>query len=179
LRSSLERFLSTSYLAATQRRDRVALFSTPRGGKAVRGCWRALSATSRGRGCEMGVESGAWGEGWVESDAQADLATVDVLGREHASLSRSSQMAGEYVEWASTIMTSLRGQRESMKATQSRLLDLLNSVGVSASLTRTIYRRVTTDRAILVGGFVLVLIVLTAIYWYTHPGTTAAPLPDQ
>jgi Golgi SNAP receptor complex protein 2 len=53
-----------------------------------------------------------------------------------------------------------------LQSVQRKMLDLLNSVGLSDSLLRVIERRQRMDKWITYGGMILVSCLLIALWWW-------------
>lgn len=53
-----------------------------------------------------------------------------------------------------------------LQSAQRKMLDLLNSVGLSDSLLRVIERRQRMDKWITYGGMILVSCLLIALWWW-------------
>jgi len=60
----------------------------------------------------------------------------------------------------------LANQREMLKGTQKRVLDMLTTLGVSSSTIRIIERRNAVDKIIVFGGMALTSLCLYAMYRY-------------
>jgi hypothetical protein len=85
---------------------------------------------------------------------------------ENGSLSRSSQMIGEYLSIGKETLSELGGQRERLKAVQRRVLDMFNYLGLSSTLMKGIENREYVDKLIVFGGMFVVLIILLVVYFY-------------
>ena len=81
------------------------------------------------------------------------------------SLQRSGGMVDELLSHAGNIVGSLGDQRERLKGAQHRMLDFLNTVGVSSSLLRVIDRRQRMDAILVYGGMFIVSAVLLLVYF--------------
>lgn len=78
------------------------------------------------------------------------------------------QVLEEAYETGVGIVGSMSGQRERLKATHRRVLDVLNRVGLSDSVLRLAERRQRLDKLLVYGGMVAVTAVVLLLYWYTH-----------
>jgi golgi SNAP receptor complex member 2 len=89
---------------------------------------------------------------------------IAALDEEGESLSRSTNVVSSLIENASASMSELASQREMLKGTQRRVLDMLTTLGVSSSTIRVIERRNVVDRAIVFGGMVVVTFCLFLLW---------------
>jgi chromosome segregation ATPase len=85
---------------------------------------------------------------------------------ENGSLSRSSQMIGEYLSVGRETLGELGSQRERLKAVQRRVLDMFNYLGLSNTLMKGIENREYVDKLIVFGGMFVVLTILLVVYLY-------------
>jgi len=90
----------------------------------------------------------------------------DVELAESSSLSRSSRMVGEYMQTGQETLMELMSQRERLKGVQRHVFDMLNYLGVSNSLLKTVERREVLDRIIVFGGMLLVSLLVLAVWWF-------------
>lgn len=87
------------------------------------------------------------------------------------SLEKSGGMMDELLAHGSNVLGVLGDQRDRLKGAQHKMLDLLNSVGVSSSLLRVIDRRQRMDAILVYGGMFCTLIVLILMYvWFGRSG---------
>lgn len=94
--------------------------------------------------------------------------TVD-LGAEVAARRRmehSKRAAEEAYQTGVGILGAMAGQRDRLKSAHRKVLDVLNSVGLSDSVLRVAERRIAIDKLIAYGGMLLVTIMLIAGYWW-------------
>jgi len=63
------------------------------------------------------------------------------------------------------ILSNLKIQRETLMSTRNTLINIADSLGISARLLKTIKRRETVDKIIVYGGMLLVLVVLFGLYY--------------
>ena len=70
----------------------------------------------------------------------------------------------ELLAHGSNVLGALGDQRDRLKGAQHKMLDLLNSVGVSSSLLRVIDRRQRMDAILVYGGMFCTLVVLILMY---------------
>ena len=87
------------------------------------------------------------------------------------SLEKSGGMMDELLAHGSNVLGALGDQRDRLKGAQHKMLDLLNSVGVSSSLLRVIDRRQRMDAILVYGGMFCTLVVLILMYvWFGRSG---------
>lgn len=80
----------------------------------------------------------------------------------------SSRMLEEAYSTGVAILSKFAEQRQSMKSAQRKLLDVLNTVGLSNSVLRLIERRNRVDTWIKYAGMILTFIVLIAMWRWKH-----------
>ena len=64
------------------------------------------------------------------------------------------------------VLGALGEQKERLKGAQHKMLDLLNSIGVSASLLRVIDRRQRMDAMLVYGGMVFTVLLLLFVWMF-------------
>jgi Golgi SNAP receptor complex protein 2 len=88
----------------------------------------------------------------------------------HASATRhvhnSKRVLAEAYEAGVGILGSMSGQRERLKATHRKVLDVLNAVGLSDSVLRLAERRQRMDQLIVYGGMGVMLLVVGLVWWF-------------
>ena len=57
-------------------------------------------------------------------------------------------------------------QKERLKGAQHKMLDLLNTIGVSASLLRVADRRQRQDAMLVYGGMLVTCVTLLVLWWW-------------
>ena len=85
---------------------------------------------------------------------------------ENGSLTKSSQMLGEYIAMGQETLTELVSQKERLKSVQRKALDIMNYLGLSNSLMRGVERRDSVDKILVFVGMALILLLLLVIWWY-------------
>ena len=90
------------------------------------------------------------------------------------SLQRSGGMVDELMSHAGNVLGALGDQRERLKGAQHRMLDFLNTMGVSSSLLRVIDRRQRMDAILVYGGMFVVTVVLVLMYMWLGRKNAAA-----
>ncbi|KAL4458170.1 hypothetical protein ABPG75_013035 [Micractinium tetrahymenae] len=88
----------------------------------------------------------------------------DLKAARHVQSSR--RVLEEAYETGVGIIGSMAGQRERLKATHRRVLDLLNSVGLSDSVLRLAERRQRLDKLLVYGGMAATLLLVGLLYWW-------------
>lgn len=84
---------------------------------------------------------------------------------ENGSLDRSSKMLGDYLEVGRQTLGELYEQKDRLKSVQRKVFDILNYLGVSNSIMRSVENRETVDRYIVFAGMFLVS-ALILVVWY-------------
>lgn len=93
---------------------------------------------------------------------------MGALDEEGQSLDRSGNVMSNLLESAGSSLNELALQRERMKGTQRKVLDMLTTLGVSSSTIRVIERRNVVDRAIVFGGMFVTLVCFYLLYRFIH-----------
>lgn len=88
----------------------------------------------------------------------------DLKSARHVQNSR--RVLEEAYETGVGIIGSMAGQRERLKATHRKVLDVLNSVGLSDSVLRLAERRQRLDKALVYGGMAATLLLVGLLYWW-------------
>jgi Golgi SNAP receptor complex protein 2 len=91
---------------------------------------------------------------------------IDIELAENTSLRNSTSMVNEYLASGQATLSELQSQRERLKSAQTKVLDVLNLLGVSNSIMRAIERREWTDKWIVMCGMVVTLIFIAFVYVY-------------
>ena len=82
------------------------------------------------------------------------------------SLQRSGGMVDDLLAHGASVLGALGEQQERLKGAQHKMLDLLNSIGVSASLLRVIDRRQRMDAMLVYGGMVFTVLLLLFVWMF-------------
>jgi Golgi SNAP receptor complex protein 2 len=83
---------------------------------------------------------------------------------ESNSLERSNRMLDSYIDMGQFTLTNLSQQKENLKSIQRKVFDLLNYMGLSNSLLKSIENRDTVDKWIVYGGMVFIIFLLLIIW---------------
>lgn len=65
-----------------------------------------------------------------------------------------------------SVLESLRGQRNTLKSAHKKVLDLMNTLGLSNTVMRLIERRTYQDGFILYGGMIFTCIIMFIVIKY-------------
>ena len=82
------------------------------------------------------------------------------------SLQRSGCMIDELLAHGSSVLGAIGDQKERLKGAQHKMLDLLNTIGVSASLLRVADRRQRQDAMLVYGGMLVTCVTLLVLWWW-------------
>ncbi|PSC73478.1 Qb-SNARE Bos1 Membrin family [Micractinium conductrix] len=80
-------------------------------------------------------------------------------------VTNSKRVLEEAYETGVDIVGAMSGQRERLKATHRKVLDVLNTIGLSDSLLRLVERRHRLDKLLVYGGMLGTLLVVAGVYW--------------
>ncbi|KAI8822514.1 snare region anchored in the vesicle membrane C-terminus-domain-containing protein [Fimicolochytrium jonesii] len=103
------------------------------------------------------------------SDPRATDNTIlmmDHMIRENGVLENSGHRLDEFMQMGRAALQDLVEQRDSLKGTQRRLLDVANYLGLSTSVIRYIERRTAADRWIFLGGVTTTVFIMWLIVHY-------------
>eukprot|EP00884_Botryococcus_braunii_P011927 jgi/Botrbrau1/20735/Bobra.0058s0063.1 len=101
-----------------------------------------------------------------EENGHAYRMDVDAEAQAMGHVERSKKAVEEMFEMGANVLTNMAGQRERLKGTQRKMLDLLNSVGLADSVLRMIERRMKLDKIILYGGMVGTILFVLLVWWF-------------
>ena len=101
---------------------------------------------------------------------QLPSSVMSALSEEGDSYMRSSNRMAGLLESAGTSLTELTSQREMLKGTQSKVLDMLTTLGVSSSTIRIIERRNVVDKMIVYGGMLITALLLYLVHRWIKGG---------
>lgn len=88
---------------------------------------------------------------------------VESEGRER--VKRSKQVVEEAYQTGLGVLSAMSEQRDRLKAAQRKVLDVLNTVGLSDSVLRIAERRISVDKLIAYGGMLVITVLLITLYW--------------
>lgn len=94
-----------------------------------------------------------------------DVETADLEAKER--IRRSKQVAEEAYQTGVATLSAMAGQRDVLKNAHRKVLDVLNTVGMSDSVLRIAERRIGMDKLIAYGGMLFItLLVVIWLVWY-------------
>ena len=99
------------------------------------------------------------------ADLEGGLSTQQELD-ENSSLNRSSSMVNSYLDVGQHTLNELLNQKERLKNAHRKVIDILNYLGLSNSLMRAIESRDVTDRLIVYGGMIFIVLLLFGLWWF-------------
>jgi hypothetical protein len=105
------------------------------------------------------IESGSGG-GW------RDRGLVDLEMNEGASLTSSQNMVSGYINLGRDTLAELTAQRGRLKGIHRRVLDIMNYLGISHGIMKTVEGRDMVDKWITYGGMVFITVLLVTIWYY-------------
>jgi golgi SNAP receptor complex member 2 len=105
------------------------------------------------------------GIGDPESNIDADLQAKERIRR-------SKQVAEEAYQTGVSALAAMATQRDLLKSAHRKVLDVLNTVGMSDSVLRIAERRISVDKMIAYGGMaVITLVIIVWLYVTGHTKT--------
>mmetsp|Transcript_23262 Transcript_23262/g.64585 ORF Transcript_23262/g.64585 Transcript_23262/m.64585 type:complete len:224 (+) Transcript_23262:214-885(+) len=96
------------------------------------------------------------------SEIQPDYSEQEAM---MGSVNNSKRALEDAFSQGAAILADMASQRERLKATKRKVLDVLSSIGLSDSLLRMIDRRQRLDAIIVYGGMLVVVVLLMALWW--------------
>jgi Golgi SNAP receptor complex protein 2 len=91
---------------------------------------------------------------------------IDIEMAENSSLERSSRAISDYIASGKQSFEELLSQRERLKGVQRKVFDIINYLGLSNSIMKTVERREITDLRILYVGMIVITSLLVIIFYY-------------
>ncbi|XP_001625463.2 Golgi SNAP receptor complex member 2 [Nematostella vectensis] len=91
---------------------------------------------------------------------------IDHALQHNTGLQNAHQGMDEMISSGSSILTSLREQRNVLKGAQKRILDIANTLGLSNTVMRLIDKRGTQDKWIAFGGMLVTCIIMFLVIHY-------------
>ena len=98
---------------------------------------------------------------------------LSALDEEGQSYGRSQTKMAGLLETAGASIVELANQRDMLKGTHRRVLDMLTTLGVSSSTIRIIERRNVVDKMVVWAGIVVSSLMLCIVFRGTHGGWQA------
>lgn len=96
---------------------------------------------------------------FTTNDADTSI-PIDETLQFNSSLNDAHRGMDDLLGSGSTILTSLRDQRGTLKGTHKKMLDVANMLGLSNTVMRLIEKRATQDKFIMVGGMLLTCLLM-------------------
>ena len=103
---------------------------------------------------------------FTTNEASRDSETSIMIDRalEHQTkLQNTNRYMDDLLGQGSSILENLREQRGSLKGAQRKMLDVLNTLGMSNTVIRLIEKRAEGDKRILIGGMILTCFLMWGI----------------
>lgn len=102
-------------------------------------------------------------EGGFGADGVSD--TRALLG-ENASLGRSASMVNSYLAIGQETLTELFSQRDRVKGVQRKVFDMMNYLGISNSIMKSVEKREAVDKWIVYIGMILITALIFILWWF-------------
>jgi golgi SNAP receptor complex member 2 len=90
----------------------------------------------------------------------------DIEMAESESLGRSNRLVNDYLKQGQETLGELLSQRERLKGIQRKVFDIMNYLGISNTIMRTVERRDWTDKWIVYGGMLITTAILIFVIFY-------------
>lgn len=91
---------------------------------------------------------------------------IDAALQHSQRLNSAGQNIDEMIYTGSNVLSNLRDQRGTLKGVQRKVLDIMNTLGLSNTVLRLIERRSSQDKIILYGGMILTCIIMFLVWKY-------------
>ena len=91
---------------------------------------------------------------------------IDAALQQNQRLHSAHHGMNELLTSGTNIITSLRDQRSTLKGAQKKILDVMNTLGLSNTVLRLIERRTYQDKFILYGGMLVTVFFMWLIWRY-------------
>ena len=101
-----------------------------------------------------------------ETDKMPTTIQIDNSLQHHSRLQHSNRHLDELLFTGSQIVESLRSQRTMLKNARERMLNLMNTLGMSNDTIRIIQRRVQEDKWIFYGGIFTTFLIICCVMVY-------------
>jgi Golgi SNAP receptor complex protein 2 len=85
---------------------------------------------------------------------------------ENSSLLKSTRMVNDYIATGQETLSNLVGQKERLKAVQRKVFDILNYLGLSNNIMKSVEKRDVVDKWIVYAGMLIVILLLGFIYFF-------------
>lgn len=107
-----------------------------------------------------------FGENSYDIEGGNDTSALENSINESNSLNRSSNMISNYLTIGKDTLDELISQKDRIKVVQRKVFDMLNYLGISNSMMKTVEGRENIDKYIVYVGMILTLIILFLLWWY-------------
>ena len=84
------------------------------------------------------------------------------------SMRRSNQMVDDLLDSGANILGSLHEQKDRLKSARRKVLNVLDTLGVSQSVLKVIDRRQRMDAIIVYGGMFVITFFIFVFWWFTR-----------
>jgi len=102
------------------------------------------------------------------ADQKRSLQRVEMLGREKDSIEQSVQMINTYSEMGRASMRSLKDQKQTLKKSHQKALDVLHSLGLSRTLMKLIERKDFHNGCLMFLCMFLTCIIFWGVWYYSR-----------
>jgi len=100
------------------------------------------------------------------ADQKRSLQRVEMLGRENNAIQESIKMIDTYTDMGRHSMRSLKDQKQTLKKSRQKALDVMHSLGLSRSLLKLIERIDFRNSCLLFFCMILTLFIFGATWYY-------------
>lgn len=121
-----------------------------------------INLTHRGQRADL--FAGAAGQDMLDKSREfAELQQLEAA--EGGTLNRSNRMIGEYLATGLETLQELQDQRSRLKGVQKKVLDIMNYLGISNTIMKTVTERDYWDARIALGGMAFVMLLVIYLWW--------------
>ena len=101
-----------------------------------------------------------------KNNTNDDEKLIDLYTKEEESLQNSLKMINNYTEMGIHTLESLNNQRSTLKMAQTKLLDVLNTMGISNTLINVIRRKEGSNATLTYSCMILTIVIICAALYY-------------
>jgi len=91
---------------------------------------------------------------------------IDAALQQNQRLNTAGRNIDDMINTGSNILSNLREQGGTLKGVQRKVLDMMNTLGLSNTVLRLIERRSSQDKIILFGGMIVTCIIMFLVWKY-------------
>lgn len=91
---------------------------------------------------------------------------IDAALQQNQRLNSAGRNIDDMISSGTNILSNLREQGGMLKGVQRKVLDMMNTLGLSNTVLRLIERRSSQDKIILFGGMILTCIIMFLVWKY-------------